>query len=182
MDMFLERTTPRGRHSVPFALCWVPSTNHSAGLREGPANNVTKGRRIEMSHLRICLWGRRGNPYIHCPDVGLQLGMGLRCRPWARHPLVADAGSPLLFSGRGGGGSLFPGVNGHQSRVFCGASGSFIWPIRFCVPVSKYRGGRNMNLALSNAFVLRNSLGCSAMLFPIRPWRSSPQLDLVSEH
>lgn len=104
MDMFLERTTPRGRHSVPFALCWVPSTNHSAGLREGPANNVTKGRRIEMSHLRICLWGRRGNPYIHCPDVGLQLGMGLRCRPWARHPLVADAGSSLLFSGRGGGG------------------------------------------------------------------------------
>lgn len=81
--------------------------------------------------------------------------------------------------------SLFRDVSGHQSwvlRVFCAASGSIIWPIRLCIPVSKYRGGRNMNMALSKALVLRNSLWCNAILFPIKPWISSSLLKLVSEH
>lgn len=111
----------------------------------------------------------------------LQLGFVSPPEARAVHILVAYGVCPLPVPMV----SLFRGVRGHQSwvqRVCYGAYSSFIWPIRLYAPVSKYRGRRNPNLALSNALVLRNSLWCNAILFPIKPWISSSLLKLVGEH
>lgn len=55
------------------------------------------------------------------------------------------------------------GIHHGLRGFFCAAGSSFIWPIKFGAPVSKYRGEGNMNLALSNGSVLRSSLWCSVM-------------------
>lgn len=126
-----------------------------------------------MSCLRICLRGRQENSKGSCSDAGGWLGSvsspsGLGCAPPCCVWCVPSAGSH--------------GVTVQRCQwVFYAAGSSFIWPIKLCAPVSKYRGEGNMNLALSHASVLRSSLWCHAMLVPIKPRIASSLLKLVSE-